>query len=102
MPPQAPSATAARSGGTAADRMVRRQRRHDGATDPLDRASEDQVVEVGASAASAEPAVKMAIPMMNIRRAPEAVAERGAGEQQHGERQRVGIDHPLEVGEGWR
>ena len=28
--------------------------------------------------------------------AAEAVAERGAGEQQHGEGQRVGVDGPLE------
>ena len=31
--------------------------------------------------------------------APEAIAEGGAGEQQDGEGQRVGVDHPLEVGQ---
>ena len=29
----------------------------------------------------------------------ESVAERGAGEQQDGEGQRVGVDHPLELGQ---
>ena len=44
MPPHAPSASGASLGGTAADRIVRRERRDDRAADALDGAGEDQHV----------------------------------------------------------
>ena len=43
--------------------------------------------------------MKITIPITNTRRRPMQVGERAAGQQQRGERQRVGVDHPLQVGE---
>ena len=64
---------------------------------PCTRAGRDRARSIdGASAASAEPTVKIARPMHEHPAAAEAVAERGAGEQQHREGQRVGVDRPLE------
>ena len=51
---------------------------------------------LGASAAAALASVKSAEADDEHPLAAEAVAERGAGEQQDGERQRVGVDRPLE------
>jgi hypothetical protein len=51
---------------------------------------------VGASAASALDAVKSPEPGEEHPPAPEAVAERGAGEQEDGERERVRVDRPLQ------
>ena len=55
---------------------------------------------LGASAAAAEAAVKMHHPDREHPLAAEAVAERRAGEQQHRERERVGVDRPLEAARG--
>ncbi len=51
----------------------------------------------GATAASADAAVKIADADDEHALAPEAVAERGAGQQEDGERERVGVDDPLEL-----
>ena len=51
----------------------------------------------GASAAAAEAPVKIADPDQEHPPAAEAVAERRAGEQEDGERERVAVDRPLEV-----
>ena len=98
MPPQAPSATARRSGGHRRGQDGQRQRRDDRATDTLDGAGEDEdVASTATSAASAEPPMKIAHPDDEHALATEPVAERGAGDEQDRERQRVGVDHPLEV-----
>ena len=99
MPPHAPSATARRSRGTAADRIVRlsgvriapprpwiaratisdgdvRRQRGDRRAAGEDREADDEQA-----------------------LAPEPVAERGAGQEQDGEGQRVGVDDPLELGQ---
>ena len=51
---------------------------------------------LGARAASADPSRENADPHEKHALAPEAVAEGGAGEQEHGEGQGVGIDRPLQ------
>ena len=99
MPPHAPRATARRSGGTAADRIVRLSGVTKAPPTPWMARARMRMSLVGASAAAAEPAVK--IDEADDEHAPttEPVAERGAGEQQDREGQGVGVDHPLERGE---
>ena len=73
------------------------QRQHDRAAEALDRAGRDQLVRrAGASAAIAEAPVKIGEPDHEQTAPAEAVAERGAGEEQHREGERVGVDRPLE------
>ena len=70
MPPQAPSATARRSGLTAADRMVRLNGVRIAPPMPWMARAMISSLEVDDRAAAVEPAVKIARPMMNIRLRP--------------------------------
>ena len=56
----------------------------------------------GAAPQSAEQAVKRARPATKIAPAPVAVGEHAGAEQGRGERQGVGVDHPLQLGEASR
>ncbi len=70
MPPHAPSASARRSGGTAADRIVRLSGVTNAPPTPwMARATISTSLD-GARAAAAEAAVKMARPMTKMRRRP--------------------------------
>jgi len=53
----------------------------------------------GASAQSSEASEKDPQPDREDAAAAEAVGERAGGEHEGGERERVGVDHPLQVGE---
>ncbi len=99
MPPQAPRARARRSGGTAADRMVSVRGVTKAPPTPWIARARIRTSDDGASAASVEPTVKMAMPDEEDPLPPEPVAERRAGQQQDGEGEGVGVDHPLEVGQ---
>ena len=76
-----------------------RERQHDRAAEPLDRAGRDQLVRrpgergQGRAAGEDRKADREEPP------AAEAVAERGAGEEQDGEGEGVGVHHPLEPGQ---
>ena len=102
MPPHAPSATARRSGGTAADRIVSVSGVTIAPPTPWMARARIRISVDGASAASAEPAGEDRHPDEEDALATEPVAERGAGDQQDREGQRVGVDHPLEVGQARR
>ena len=100
MPPQAPSATARRSGLTAADRMVRLSGVRIAPPTPWMARATMSSVEVEDRAAAAEPGGEDRDADDEQPLATEPVAERGAGQQQDRERQRVGVDHPFELGDG--
>ena len=70
MPPHAPRATARRSGGTAADRMVRLSGVMIAPPTPWIARAAMRTPMVELVAAIADPAVKIARPMTNIRRRP--------------------------------
>ena len=53
----------------------------------------------GDSAQSSEASEKIPSPIAKTPPAAEAVGERAGGQHEGGERQRVGVDHPLQVGE---
>ena len=75
-----------------------RERHHDRAAEALHRARRRSSASIdGASAAAAEASGEDAEADREQPPPPEAVAERGAREQQHGEGQRVGVDRPLEA-----
>ena len=97
MPPQAPSARPRFSGGTAALSSVSVSGVTIAPPTPCTARATMSASMLGASAAATEPSVKIARPIDEHPPPPEPVAERGAGEQQHRERQRVGVDGPLEL-----
>ena len=70
MPPHAPSATARRSGGIAADRMVRVSGVTIAPPTPWMARARISISVVGASAASAEPPMKIPIPIRKTRLRP--------------------------------
>ena len=72
------------------------QRRDEGAADALDRAGDDQDVARRRERRGGRPGGEDEQADDEHAAAAEAVAERGAGEQQDRERQGVGVDHPLE------
>ena len=99
MPPQAPSARPRCSGGNRRGEDGQRERHDDRAADALDGArgveADDRGRERGGRGGSREDRdAEHEHPA-----AAEAVAERGAGQQQDGEGQRVGVDRPLEAAE---
>ena len=102
MPPQAPSATARRSGGTAADRIVSVS----GVTiaPPTPWMARARIRTFGRRRQRGErrTADEDRHPDQEHPLATEPVAERGAGDEQDREGQRVGVDHPLEVGQATR
>ena len=73
-----------------------RQRRHDRAADALQRAGRDQHAHVGRQRRSGRGDGEQEDPEDEHALAAEAVAERGAGQQQHGVGKDVGVDDPLE------
>ena len=73
---------------------------HDRAADPLARAREDQEERRGGRAAEHGGRGEEHDPADEDALAPEQVGERPRVEDEGRERQRVGVDHPLEVGEG--
>ena len=97
IPPHAPSATARRSGGIAADRIVSVSGVTIAPPTPwMARARMRLSVDVD-SAARAEPPMKIAHPDQEHALATEPVAESGTSDEQDRERQGVGVDDPLEV-----
>ena len=98
MPPHAPSATARRSGATAADRIVSVSGVTIAPPDALDGAGEDQDLGRGRERCQRRAADEDPHADDEDALATEPVAERGAGDEQDREGQGVGVDHPLEVG----
>ena len=86
-----------RSAGTAALRIVRVSGATIAPPTPWSARARSSTSIVGASAAQRRRAVKIARPDDEHPPAPEPVAERRAGQEQHGERQRVRVDRPLEL-----
>ena len=77
-----------------------RGREHERAADALQRAREvEHQRRDCAKPHSAEAAVKMPSPITKTLRRPDAVGDRAGGQQQRRERERVGVDDPLQVGE---
>jgi len=70
IPPQAPSTAPRRSGGVTADSIVRVSGVKIAPPTPCTARAATSAPIVGASAAAAEPAVKTATPVVNIRRRP--------------------------------
>ena len=97
IPPQAPSASPRLLAGTAALRIVSVSGITIAPPRPCTARATLSASTVGASAAATEPSVKIADADREDAPAAEAVAERGAGQEQHGERERVGVDRPLEA-----
>ena len=97
MPPHAPSARPRRSAGTAALRIVSVSGATMAPPRPCSARAATSASIDGASAASADAAVKIPRPIDEHAPPPEPVTERGAGEQEDGERQRVRVDRPLET-----
>ena len=99
-PPQIPSASPRRFAGTAALNSVSVSGVTIAPPMPwIARARFSASIE-GASAANAEPRVKIDKPDDEHASPAEAVSERGPGEQEHGEGQRVGVDRPFELLDG--
>ena len=73
------------------------ERRDDRATDALDGPGEDQDLAVRGEGGRERSGGEHDEADDEHPATAEAVTERGAGEQQHRERQRVGVDHPLEL-----
>ena len=99
-PPHAPSARPRFSGGTAALSSVRVSGITIAPPRPCTARATLSASMLGATAAATEPRVKIARPSGKHPAPPESVSERGAGEKQHRERQRIGVDRPLELLEG--
>ena len=97
MPDQMPSATPRRSAGKAAESSVRLSGSTSAAPAPWKARAATSSPEPGASAAAAEASVNSRESELEDPAPPEAVAERGARQQQHGERQRVRVDEPAEL-----
>ena len=98
MPPQAPSASAAPLGRHRGGEDRQRQRRHDRAADALQARGRRRARSIdGASAAAADASGEDREPDREHPPAAEAVAERRAGQEQHGEGERVRVDRPLEA-----
>ena len=96
MPPQAPSASPRALGRHGGGQDRQRQRHHDRAADALQRPGGVERADRGSERGRGRAAVKIVEPDREHPPAAEAVAERGAGQQQHGEGERVGVDRPLE------
>ena len=99
MAPQIPSAAFRRSGETAALRSVKRQGHDHRPSAPLDARAATSTPMDGASAATADAAVKTAMPRMKIRRRPNRSPMAAARQEQDGEGQRVGVDRPFQAGQ---
>ena len=97
MPPHAPRNTPRRSSGTPAERIVSVSGITIAPPRPWTARAASSAPIVGASAAAADAAVKIVDPDREQPPAAEAVPEGRTGEEQHGERQRVGVDRPLEA-----
>ncbi len=99
IPPHAPSARPRRSAGTAAERIVSVSGITIAPPRPCTARAALSASIDGASAAAPEASGEDAEAEREDAPPPEAVAEGRAGEQQHGEGERVGVDGPLEPGE---
>ncbi len=97
VPLQMPRASPRRAGGTAADRIVSVSGVTIAPPTPCRARAAIRAPMLGATAAKAEPSGEDGEADDEHALAAEAVAERGAGQQQHGEGQRVGVDGPLET-----
>jgi hypothetical protein len=84
-----------RTDGGGQDRQA--EWRDDGATDALDRPSEDELTRGGREGCCGRPGGEDRQPDDEQAFAPEPIAERRAGQQQDGEGEGVGIHHPLEL-----
>ena len=96
MPDQAPIARPRFSAGKAVESSVSVSGVTIAAPAPCSARAAISAPVVGASAAPAEASVKRPRPIDEHPAAAEAIAERGAGQQQHREGQRVGVDGPFE------
>ena len=97
IPPQAPSASPRFSVGHRGAEDRQRQRHHDRAADALHGPRRDQRLDDRSERRGERAEREDAEADREHAPAAEAVAERGAGEEQHGERERVGVDRPLEA-----
>ena len=95
--PHAPSARPRRAGGTAAERIVSVSGITIAPPSPCTARAMLSTSTFGASAAATEASVKIDDADREHAPAPEAVTERGAREEQDGERQRVRVDGPREA-----
>ena len=100
MPPQAPSASGRRAGETASERMVRLSGVTNAAPIPCAARARISISLLGARAAAAEPRVKMPRPIVNMRRRPKRSPSAAPEQEQGGVGEGVGVDGPLEVGDG--
>ena len=99
MPPHAPRKTPRRFSGTPAERIVSVSGRTIAPPRPCTARAASSAPIDGASAAAAEASGEDAEPDREHQPAPEAVAERRAGQEQDGEDERVRVDGPLEPAE---
>ena len=99
IPPQAPSARPRRSARHRRGEERERERRDDRAAEPLDRPRDVEREDARRERSRGRGDGEDPDPDHEHPPAAEAVAERRAGEEQHGERQRVGVDGPLELAE---
>ena len=99
MPPHAPSATARRSGGIAADRIVRVSGVTIAPPTPWMARARIRISVDGDERGERRTADEDGHADQEHALATEPVAERGAGDEQDREGQGVGVDHPLEVGQ---
>ena len=99
IPPHAPSTAPRRCSGVAALSMVSDSGAKIAPPAPWTARAAIRVPTVGARAAAAEPSGEQTHPDREHAAAAEAVAHRGARQQEHDERQRVGVDGPLRTGE---
>ena len=96
IPPQAPSASPRFSAGTAAERIVSVSGSDDRAADALERAGGDERVDRRRERGRRRGDREDPEPDREHPPAAEAVAERGAGQEEHREGERVGVHRPLE------
>ena len=85
------------SGATAADSSVSVEWRHDGRADALGHAAHEEHLDARGHGRERGGGGEDGHADDEHAPSAEAVAERGAGEQEDGERQRVGVDGPLEL-----
>ena len=102
MPPHAPSASPRRSGGTAAERIVSVRGVTIAPPSPCTARASDQRLDRRRERSGRGGDREDPEPMTKIRRRPKRSPSAAPGEEQHRERQRVGVDRPLELARSTR
>ena len=98
-PDHAPTARARSSGWNTAERMARLPGTRRAAPTPCRARAAISTSTFGASPQSADAIVNPSRPMRNTRRRPKRSPSEPAEEHQRGERDEVGVEHPLEPGQ---